>query len=150
MRIVLAGLLLLATLMLAGCGGSNKVREFDIHVGWNPDGASQYMTPAAIRVDQGDKVRFVVINDDDPNKDYNGAKSGRDNFHDVAINYPGACDRNPIEHEAPAGGGRSITECNGKDYFVANTKGTFSIICEVRTTPQTHAQLGMRADFIVK
>ena len=140
----------LPTLALAGCsGGEGEVKEFEIHVGWNADGVSQYMEPSEIRVHKGDKVRFVVVNDDDPAKDYNGAKSGKDNFHDVALDYPGACSRNPIEHEAPAGQPPAATECDGKDYFVADTKGTFEIECEVRTSP-THAQLGMRADFIVE
>lgn len=148
--------LLLAALVLpaafAGCSDGDGVREFKIHIGWNADG-TQYMEPETIRVQQGDKVRFVVINDDDPNKDYNGAKSGKDNFHDVALDYPGACSRNPIEHEAPAGQAPAVTECTvdgvSRDYFVANVKGTFDIECEVRTVP-SHRDLGMRADFIVE
>lgn len=140
---------LLSPFALAGCAdGGDGVREFEIHIGWNADG-TQYMEPSEIRVKQGDKVRFIVINDDDPNKDYNGAKSGRDNFHDVAVEYPGACSRNPIEHEAPAGQPPAVTECDGKDYFVAHAKGTFDILCEVRTVP-SHEALGMRADFIVE
>ena len=142
---------------LAGCsddGASGSVeggiRKIDIHIGWNEDGRSQYMTPSEVRVKQGDKVQFRVINDDDPNRDYNDpSTSFKDNFHDVALDYPGACDRNPIEHEAPAGQPPAVTECNGNDYFVAHAKGTFEIECEVRTNP-SHRDLGMRADFIVE
>ena len=157
----LALLTALPTLLLAGCSegdgdgltgsvGPDGVREVEIHIGWSDDHASQYMRPAEIHVQRGEKVRFVVFNDDDPATDYNGAKSGRDNFHDVALlDYDGDGDGIPedIEHEVPAG--RSArTDLKGKDYFVATTPGTFSVICEVRTTP-THAALGMRASFIV-
>lgn len=153
-----AALPALLALLLAGCSGDKDtngavgpdgVREFAIHIGWNADHQSQYMTPATITVNQGDKVRLVVYNDDKRDIDYNGDKSGKDNFHDVALDYPGACDRNPIEHEAPAEGPVPRTECGENDFFVASTKGTFNIICEVRTNP-THAALGMRANFIVK
>lgn len=150
---VLALAALLTPLAVAGCSDGDEVREFKIHIGWNADGTTQYMEPSEIRVRQGDKVRFVVINDDDPNTDYNGAGSGKDNFHDVAIDYPGACNRNPIEHEAPAGQPPAVTECTfdgvSHDYFVADAKGTFEILCEVKTSP-THAARGMRADFIVE
>lgn len=159
MRAPLLALPLLLAALLAGCSGSGDgVKHFTIHIGWNDDHESQYMTPATITVKQGDKVSFKVINDDNPGTDYNGpGTSGKDNFHDVALDYPGACDRNPIEHETPAGVS-TTTECSNPDgsgvsrtvdYFVADTKGTFSIICEVRTTP-SHAALGMRATFIVK
>lgn len=148
MRLLLVAAAFLVPLTLSGCSGGDGVKEFTIHIGWNEDG-TQYMEPSEIRVQQGDKVRFVVVNDDDPDRDYNGAKSGRDNFHDVALDYPGACSRNPIEHEAPAGLGPAVTECDGKDHFVASVKGTFDIICEVRTVP-SHADLGMRATFIVE
>jgi uncharacterized cupredoxin-like copper-binding protein len=126
------------------------VRVVEIHIGWNDDGASQYMTPSEVRVKQGEKVRFVVTNDDDPAKDYNGGKSGKDNFHDVALlDYDGDGDgvEEDIEHEVPAGA-TETTSLKGNDYFVAATKGTFRIICEVRTVP-SHADLGMHADFIV-
>lgn len=156
MRRLMPLLLTLPALLLAGCGegegayrlGSDGVKEFTIHIGWNDDLQSQYMTPSTITVQQGDKVRFLVINDDARTKDYNGPKSGNDNFHDVALDYPGACDRNPIEHEAPAGA-RTSTECSGKDFFVAHQKGTFRIICEVRTNP-SHDALGMHATFTVE
>jgi len=144
-------LLLLAALSLSGCSGGGSVKEIAIHIGWNDDGASQYMRPSSVTVDHNDKVRFVVTNDDDPNKDYNGDKPGRDNFHDVALlDYDGNGDgtKEDIEHEVPAGETVS-TQLGGHDYFVASTKGTFRIICEVRTTP-THEQLGMAASFIVR
>lgn len=155
-RALLLVLLVLPSLALSGCSGNDGshrvdaggVKEFTLHVGWNDDLKTQYMTPATITVQQGDKVRFVVVNDDEPGKDYNGEKSGKDNFHDVALDYPGACDRNPIEHEAPAGA-RTVTECSGKDFFVASVKGNFRIICEVRTQP-SHDALGMHATFTVE
>jgi plastocyanin len=135
-------------LALAGCSDGG-VREFSIHIGWNEDG-TQYMTPGEIRVKQGDKVRFVVTNDDDPTRDYNGAKGGTDNFHDVAVTYDGDGDgiRETIEHEVPAG--QTVkTHYKDNDYFTASETGTFRIICEVRTSP-THDQLGMHAQFIVE
>jgi uncharacterized cupredoxin-like copper-binding protein len=153
MRTLLAGAMVLPALLLSGCsddGNDDGVRDFDIHVGWNDDG-TQYMEPSEIKVKQGDKVRFTVINDDDPNRDYNGAQAGNGNFHDVALDYPGACTRNPIEHEAPAGQPPAVTECTvdkvSYDYFVATTKGTFDIECEVQIP--NHRALGMRADFVV-
>jgi plastocyanin len=152
MRPLRLGFFLLPALAMAGCSGGDGVKEVEIHIGWNADG-TQYMTPSEIRVQQGDKVRFVVVNDDDPNKDYNGAQGGKDNFHDVALDYPGACSRNPIEHEAPAGQAPAVTECTvdevSHDYFVAKTRGTFDIVCEVKTVP-SHEDLGMRAAFIVE
>ena len=154
MRPLALGLLaVVSPFALAGCSEGDGVREFDIHIGWNDDG-TQYMEPSEIRVRQGDKVRFVVINDDDPNRDYSGSPdSFKDNFHDVALHYPGACDNNPIEHEAPAGQPPAVTKCSVDkelfDYFVAATKGRFDIECEVRTVP-SHRDLGMRADFIVE
>jgi uncharacterized cupredoxin-like copper-binding protein len=147
--------LVLASLLSAGCndagcgGGTGDVKEFTIHIGWNSDLQSQYMRPGEITVQKCDRVRFVVINDDDKNKDYNGRGSGLDNFHDVALDYPGACKKNPIEHEAFPDGEPAVTRCGGKDYFVAKTKGTFRIICEVRTMP-SHDELGMHADFTVE
>jgi plastocyanin len=143
---------LLATtpfLALAGCGDGG-VREVAIHVGWNDDG-TQYMTPGEIRVKHGDKVRFVVTNDDDPQRDYNGAKGGTDNFHDVAlVSYDGDGDgvRETIEHEVPAGQ-TVATSYKGQDWFTASETGTFRIICEVRTQP-SHDQLGMHATFVVE
>jgi uncharacterized cupredoxin-like copper-binding protein len=141
---------LLLGLATAGCAGGNGVKQFDIHIGWNDDASGQYMTPSSIHVKEGDRVRFVVTNDDDPEKDYNGDKPGKDNFHDVALlDYDGNGDgvAEDIEHEVPAG--KTVpTSFNGQDYFVATTAGTFKIICEVRTTP-THEQLGMRAAFVV-
>jgi len=156
MRLLLG--VLLAAVFLAGCSkddgltGSVKdgIRVVDIHIGWHEDHKSQYMEPREIRVKQGEKVQFRVTNDDDPATDYNGEKSGRDNFHDVALlDYDGDGDgiKEDIEHEAPAGR-TTVTELKGKDYFVASTKGTFAIICEVRTVP-SHAELGMRASFVV-
>lgn len=152
---------LVPTALLSGCSapddgftgsvGSDGVRTIKIHIGWNADHTSQYMRPSEIHVQQGDKVRFIVYNDDDPDVDYNGGKSGRDNFHDVALlDYDGDGDgiEEDIEHEVPAGKS-ATTELKGKDYFVAGTAGTFNIICEVRTTP-THAALGMRATFHVE
>jgi plastocyanin len=149
-RILLVALAF-ASVLLSGCGGSG-VKEFDIHIGWNEDGKSQYMNPSSIRVDQNDKVRFVVYNDDDPDKDYNGDRAGKDNFHDVALlDYDGNGDGTPedIEHEAVAGRAPARTSLDGKDYFVATLVGTFKIICEVRTSP-THEELGMKAAFIVE
>ncbi|MFA5943352.1 MAG: hypothetical protein WC876_02680 [Candidatus Thermoplasmatota archaeon] len=139
------------TVLLAGCSAGDDIRRIEIHIGWNPDGKSQYMEPSTIRVKQGDKVQFVVTNDDDPNKDYNGAASGKDNFHDVALlDYDGDGDgvTEDIEHEVPAGA-TETTHLNGNDYFVASTKGTFRIICEVRTSP-SHDALGMHGEFIVE
>ena len=159
MRLAVLTVALYVTLALAGCSGNgdgysgsvrNGIRVIDIHIGWNDDHASQYMQPSEIRVKQGDKVQFRVTNDDDPGTDYNGAKSGRDNFHDVALlDYDGDGDgiKEDIEHEVPAGQ-TAVTELKGNPYFVATTAGTFNVICEVRTTP-THAALGMRATFIV-
>jgi plastocyanin len=142
---------LLILLSFSGCT-KRPLQEFEIHIGWNEDGKSQYMLPSSIRVQQGDKVRFVVYNDDDPTKDYNGEKAGKDNFHDVALlDYDGNGDGVPedIEHEAVAGKPPARTSLDGKDYFVATTAGTFKIICEVRSTP-THEALGMKAAFIVE
>lgn len=154
-------ILLAATLpaWFAGCLGSddysgtvrNGVREVPIHIGWNDDHQSQYMTPSVIRVGHNEKVAFIVTNDDDPNADYNGAKPGKDNFHDVALlDYDGDGDgiEEDIEHEVPAGQ-TERTSLKGKPYFVASEKGTFRIICEVRTNP-SHDALGMHAEFIVK
>ena len=141
----------LPALLLAGCSGGDGVKRIEIHIGWNDDGKSQYLEPSVIRVKQGDKVQFVVTNDDDPNKDYNGAGSGKDNFHDVALlDYDGDGDgiEEDIEHEVPAGT-TETTHLKGKDYFVASEKGTFRIICEVRTSP-THDALGMHGEFIVE
>jgi uncharacterized cupredoxin-like copper-binding protein len=160
MRVALATLALVApALLLSGCAEddgltgkvTDGVREVEIHIGWNEDLASQYMTPSTIRVEEGEKVRFVVTNDDDPERDYNGAKSGRDNFHDVALlDYDGDGDgiEEDIEHEVPAGR-TETTHLGDNDYFVASTKGTFRIICEVRTVP-SHDALGMHAEFIVE
>ena len=155
---LLAATLALAALSLAGCSGddgdcSSKggVVECRIHIGWSADLKSQYMTPKEIRVQEGDKVRFVVTNDDDPSKDYNGAKSGRDNFHDVALlDYDTNGDgvKEDIEHEVPAGT-TVQTRFHGEDYFVAGSKGSFKIICEVRSNP-SHEGLGMWATFIVE
>jgi hypothetical protein len=96
-------------------------------------------------------VRFVVTNDDDPGTDYNGAKSGKDNFHDVALlDYDGDGDgiEEDIEHEVPAGM-TETTHFKGYDFFTASEAGTFRIICEVRTVP-SHDALGMHASFIVE
>jgi plastocyanin len=142
---------LLAAMALAGCSQDGGVRRIEIHIGWNEDGKSQYMEPSVIRVKQGDKVQFAVTNDDDPARDYNGDKSGKDNFHDVALlDYDGDGDgiEEDIEHEVPAGT-TEITHLKGKDYFVASEKGTFRIICEVRTVP-SHDALGMHAELIVE
>ncbi|HEX2066112.1 MAG TPA: hypothetical protein VHI93_04795 [Candidatus Thermoplasmatota archaeon] len=144
----LAAAAALSLVSIAGC--TEGVREFHIDIGWNDDG-TQYMRPSEIRVQQGDKVRFVVTNHDDPDRDYNGAKPGTDNFHDVALlDYDGNGDgrKETIEHEVPAGQ-TERTHYNGQDHFVASEKGTFRIICEVRTSP-THDQLGMHATFIVE
>lgn len=138
---------------LAGCASSSSgVKEFEIHVGWNQDGSTQYMRPNEIRVKQGDLVRFVVINDDDPKRDYNGAASGPDNFHDVALmDYDGDGDgrKEDIEHEAPAGEGAVATHFKDQDYFKATAKGTYEIICEVGGSP-SHEQRGMRGTFVVE
>jgi plastocyanin len=149
MRHLLAALPL-AALALAGCSGDG-VRTFTIDIGWNDDG-TQYMHPGEIRVHQGDKVRFAITNHDDPNRDYNGpAKPTNDNFHDVALlDYDGDGDgvKETIEHEVPAGQ-TETTHYKGKDHFTASERGTFRIICEVRTSP-THDALGMHAVFIVE
>ena len=151
---------LLLACLLAGCSGDDDpysgtvrdgIRVIDIHIGWSDDHATQYFTPSEIHVQQGDRVQFRVTNDDDPATDYNGAKSGRDNFHDVALlDYDGDGDgvAEDIEHETPAGR-TAVTELKGKPYFVATTPGTFDIFCEVRTQP-THAALGMRGVLIVE
>jgi uncharacterized cupredoxin-like copper-binding protein len=156
----LALCLVAAVPLVAGCSSQGDgysgdvkdgIRVIEIRIGWNDDHQSQYMTPGEIRVKQGEKVQLRVTNDDDPNTDYNGAKSGKDNFHDVALlDYDGDGDgiKEDIEHETPAGR-TAVTELKGKDYFVATTKGTFTIICEVRTVP-SHAALGMRASFVVE
>lgn len=162
MRVLLVALAMVApAVLLAGCSdegdglsgsvGGDGVREIEIHIGWAADRDSQYMRPSEITVKQGEKVRFVVFNDDDPETDYNGDKSGRDNFHDVALlDYDGDGDgiQEDLEHEVPAGRS-ATTDLKGNDYFVATTKGTFRIICEVRTTP-SHDALGMHAAFIVE
>ena len=151
---------LTAAMAFPGCT-ADGVREFTIHVGWNADGKSQYMTPSEVKVHKGDKVRFIVVNDDDPNKDYNGDQPQRDNFHDVALrDYDGDGDGAPedIEHEVPAGEttrtclpqAEPDTKCAaGKDFFKATTTGTFRIICEVNTSP-SHDALGMHASFVVE
>jgi hypothetical protein len=158
MRVPTAAFLAILPFALAGCteGGAtgtveDGVRVIPIHIGWSADGKSQYMEPGTIHVKHNEKVRFEVTNDDDPAKDYNGAGSGRDNFHDVALlDYDGDGDgiKEDIEHEVPAGTTES-TSLKGNPYFVASEKGTFRIICEVRTQP-THDALGMHADFIVE
>lgn len=151
---------ILVAAALAGCAG-DPIREFTVHVGWSEDVKSQYLRPSVIRVGEGDRVRFVVINDDDPQRDYNGENSGRDNFHDVALlDYDGNGDgvEEDIEHEVPAG--RTTRTClpqagpdtkcaEGKDFFRALEKGTFRILCEVRTQP-THEELGMKGTLIVE
>jgi uncharacterized cupredoxin-like copper-binding protein len=145
--------LTLPALLLAGCAddkytGTVKdgVRVVEIHIGWNDDLKSQYMRPDVITVKEGDKVRFVVTNDDDPAKDYNGDKPLKDNFHDVALlDYDG----HDYEHEVPAGTTTTTRTDAGNDYFVASRAGTFRIICEVGTTP-SHDALGMHAQFIVE
>ncbi len=118
------------------------MREFTIHIGTNPDG-TQYMTPARVEVNQGDRVRFVVVNDD------------ADTFHDIRLDYNGKS----IEHEAPGGGVTKTSVCakieGGRcvqhdDFFTASVTGTFKMWCEVKTIPQTHEQLGMVGQFIVK
>lgn len=138
---------------MSGCSDSS-VQEITLHVGWNEDGRTQYMRPASVTVHQGDKVRFIVVNDDDPNRDYNGpGVPTNDNFHDVAlIDYAGAT----YEHEAPAGEAPSRTCVQDiskpgcvADHFVASEKGTFRLICEVRTSP-SHEARGMHATFIVE
>lgn len=156
----MALLMACSTVLVAGCSAkddgfsgsvSNGIRVVEIHIGWNGDHQSQYMTPGEVRVRQGEKVQFRVVNDDDPATDYNGDKSGRDNFHDVALlDYDGDGDgiKEDIEHEAPAGR-TAVTQLKGNPYFVATEVGTFNIICEVRTTP-THAALGMMATFVVE
>ncbi|MEA3165309.1 MAG: hypothetical protein QOJ26_153 [Thermoplasmata archaeon] len=159
MRMALLATTLFAATAMAGCSDDDKtvdvggvqVRSIAIHIGWNEDGQGQYMEPSSIRVKQGDKVQFVVTNDDDPAKDYNGNKSGKDNFHDVALlDYDGDGDgiKETIEHEVPAGQ-TETTSLKGKPYFVASEKGTFRIVCEVRTVP-SHDALGMHAEFIVE
>jgi plastocyanin len=158
MRAMTAAVLAILPFALAGCTEDGKtgtvedgIRVIDIHIGWNEDGQSQYMRPETIRVSQGDKVQFRVTNDDDPAKDYNGAGGGRDNFHDVALlDYDGDGDgiEEDIEHEVPAGT-TETTSLKGNPYFIASEKGTFRIICEVRTQP-SHDQLGMHAEFIVE
>jgi hypothetical protein len=149
--LALAMAAVLPAVLMAGCSQGDGIRHVEIHIGWNEDGKSQYMEPSTIRVKQGEKVQFMVTNDDDPEKDYNGALSGKDNFHDVALlDYDGDGDgvEEDIEHEVPAGT-TEITHLKGKDYFVASEKGTFRIICEVRTVP-SHDALGMHAEFIVE
>lgn len=149
----------LPTLLLPGCAerddgftgsvGPDGVREVRIHIGWNGDHATQYMAPGVITVHQGDKVRFVVINDDDPAVDYDGGSPGfKDSFHDVALDYLGACESNPIEHEVPVGQS-TVTSCRRQDFFVADRAGSFPIVCEVQTQP-SHAARGMRATFVVQ
>jgi uncharacterized cupredoxin-like copper-binding protein len=141
----------MAMAALSGCSSTGgALREFQIDIGWNPDGRTQFMNPSSIHVDKGDRVRFVVTNHDDPAKDYNGDKPGKDSFHDVALrDYDGDGDgrAEDIEHEVPPGTTNS-TWFKNKPYFIATTAGTFEIICEVRTAP-THEQLGMKADFVV-
>ncbi len=158
---------LLATMGLAGCSsgsGDGSVVEFRIHIGWNPDGKTQYMTSdGEMRVQRGDHVRFIITNDDDPERDYNGATNGMDNFHDVALrnyDYDGNGDLDTLEHEVIAG--TTVSTClvdnnpcpEGKDFFVASTKGTFRLICEVGDPgggkPTRHEGLGMWAPFIVE
>lgn len=152
--------LVLVLALLAGCAepddgytGSVKsgVRVIHVHVGWNDERNGQYMQPAEILVRQGEKVRFVVTNDDDPGTDYNGDKPGMDHFHDVSLlDYDGTGDgrAEDIRHQAPPG--ETVrTSLDGKDHFIATTPGTFNLICEVRTVPP-HAVLGMRASFVVE
>lgn len=142
----LAAALVLPALLLAGCSGDEvPVVEFEIHIGKvGDDPTKQYMTPRSITVHEGDRVRFVITNDDEAGTP--------DSFHDVALlGYDGDGDGSPddIEHEVNAG--RTVeTRFKGKDYFTATTKGTFDLVCEVRYgLPNSHANAGMRADFVV-
>jgi plastocyanin len=147
---LLASAYLLPFLLLAGCSGgggdAEDVKEFEIHIGKVGDDTSkQYMTPKTITVHQGDKVRFVVTNDDEP--------QSTDSFHDVALlDYDGNGDgvKDDIEHEVLAG--QTVeTKFKGDSYFTATEKGTFRIICEVRRgQPTSHENAGMWANFIVE
>ncbi|MEK6986439.1 MAG: hypothetical protein AABX89_08705 [Candidatus Thermoplasmatota archaeon] len=135
------------------------VTVFNIAIGWSADLKTQYMRPGCLVVEQGAKVRFIVTNNDDSGKDYNGASPGKDNFHDVALlDYAGK----DYEHEAYAGrapvttcadGDASSPKSDGsacqQSFFVASETGVFRIICEVRTNP-THDALGMHASFVVQ
>lgn len=140
--------------LLAGCAAEAAVKEFEIHLGWNADATTQYFEPNEIRVNQFDRVRFVVYNDDDPNRDYNGDRPGKDNFHDVALlDYDGNGDdvKEDIEHEAPAGRPPARTFLYDRDYFTAYESGVFDIICEVRPANHpSHIELGMAGKFIVE
>lgn len=151
-------MMLAIPLLVAGCSGdSDDIREIEIHIGYSADRTKQYVEPKEIRVDQGDRVRFIITNDD---------KSGAaDAFHDVAFRY---ANYGLIEHEVPAG--TTVTTClpqampnqdcpEGKDFFVASEKGSFKIWCEVGPlgktnsdgTPQTrHERMGMWGTLIVE
>lgn len=152
----LVALVLMAAL-LAGCGGPPAVKEIEIHIGWNAAHTQQYLEPKQIHVKQGDRVRFVITNDD---------RGGGDTFHDVAFIYP-AYPGITIEHEVPPG--RTTKTClaqsdpdtvcdEDRSYFVASEKGSFKLWCEVGHlgqnadgTPKTvHEQKGMWGTLIVE
>jgi plastocyanin len=149
--------LLLLTALLAGCGGPPAVKEIQIHIGYTDDRRAQYLEPKEIRVKQGDRVRFVITNDD---------VGTPDSFHDVAFVYP-AYPGLTIEHEVLPG--RTTKTClpqsdpdtacdEDKSYFVASEKGSFKLWCEVGHlgqnadgTPKTrHEQMGMWGTLIVE
>ncbi|MHB8633401.1 MAG: hypothetical protein ACYDBQ_05450 [Thermoplasmatota archaeon] len=130
-------LLLVAAALMPGCSapapacptlGTGDVQTIIIHVGSNADG-SMYFYPGTITVAHCSKVQFAVTNDDSI-------------FHDVALlNYGG----HSYEHELGAGETKT-TYNGGLGYFVADTVGSFPVICEV----QGHAAKGMRATFVVQ
>lgn len=140
-------------LALAGCieGDAGRVQEVILHVGWDATRTAQYVLPAHVEVDRGDRVRFIVTNDDDPQRDYSPNKPGNDNYHELVLaGYDGDGDGilDEIRHDVPAGMKVSTT-FKGRDYFVASTPGSFRLVCGMMTSP-THDALGMNATFVVK
>ncbi len=143
-------LLLLLGLGLSGCGGSTVscpgdvsgvvtqgVREITIHIGSHDSGhQNQYLDPGQTCANKGEKVRFIVVNDDDI-------------FHDVRVDYPGY---GAIEHETgPHVTKRTSLDGGRASSFTVATPGTFEVYCEVggKTNPGSHYALGMKGTFTV-
>jgi uncharacterized cupredoxin-like copper-binding protein len=102
---------------------SDALRTIAIHEGTRADG-SMYIEPREVRVPQGERITFTVVNDDASTP------------HDWALlEYDG----HDLEIHAKGGETRSLT-------FTATVDGTFRIVCQV----VGHKQKGMEGAFVVE
>ena len=100
-----------------------EAKDVTVHAGTNADG-SLHFRPKDVRVDEGERVRLTLVNDDE------------DTPHDWALLEYGGRD---IEVYVRGGQSRSIN-------FTANEIGTYRIVCQVAG----HKQQGMEGSLTVE